>query len=41
MKIIDCSCAIGYKTVNYEVVNHENLRQREGEASAQCRGAAS
>ncbi|MBP1990946.1 amidohydrolase family protein [Paenibacillus eucommiae] len=29
MKIIDCSCAIGYKTVNYEVVNHENLIVRE------------
>jgi len=29
MKIIDCSCAIGYKTINYEVVNHEHLIVRE------------
>lgn len=29
MKIMDCSCSIGYKTVNYEVVNHENLIVRE------------
>lgn len=29
MKIIDCSCAIGYKTINYEIVNHENLLVRE------------
>jgi len=29
MKIIDCNCAIGYKTINYEVVNHENLIVRE------------
>lgn len=29
MKIIDFSCAIGYKTLNYEVVNHENLIVRE------------
>jgi len=29
MKIIDCSCAIGYKTLNYEVVNHEHLLVRE------------
>ncbi|MBP1991041.1 amidohydrolase family protein [Paenibacillus eucommiae] len=25
MKIIDCNCAIGYRTVNYEVINHEHL----------------
>lgn len=29
MKIIDCNCAIGYKTVNYEVVNHENFLVKE------------
>ena len=29
MKIIDSSCAIGYKTINYEVVNHENFLVRE------------
>ncbi|WP_135554355.1 amidohydrolase family protein [Paenibacillus cymbidii] len=29
MKLIDCSCAIGYKTINYEVVNHENFIVRE------------
>jgi len=29
MKLIDCSCAIGYKTVNYEIVNHENFLVRE------------
>lgn len=29
MKIIDCSCAVGYKTVNYEIVNHENFIVRE------------
>ncbi|MBP1996604.1 amidohydrolase family protein [Paenibacillus eucommiae] len=29
MKIIDCSCAIGYKTINYEIVNHENFIVRE------------
>lgn len=29
MKLIDCSCAIGYKTINYEIVNHEHLLVRE------------
>ncbi|MFD2328213.1 amidohydrolase family protein [Cohnella sp. GCM10020058] len=29
MRFIDSSCAIGYKTVNYEVVNHENFLVRE------------
>ncbi|RAV20836.1 amidohydrolase family protein [Paenibacillus contaminans] len=29
MKVIDCSCAIGYKTINYEIVNHENFWVRE------------
>ncbi|TMV48762.1 hypothetical protein FE783_17100 [Paenibacillus mesophilus] len=29
MKIIDCNCAIGYRTVNYEVVNHEHFFVRE------------
>jgi predicted TIM-barrel fold metal-dependent hydrolase len=29
MKIIDCNCGIGYRTVNYEVVNHENFYIRE------------
>jgi hypothetical protein len=29
MKLIDCNCAIGYRTVNYEVVNHEHFFVRE------------
>jgi len=29
MKLIDCSCSVGLKTVNYEVVNHEHLLVRE------------
>jgi predicted TIM-barrel fold metal-dependent hydrolase len=29
MQIIDCSCSIGFKTINYEVVNHEHLLVRE------------
>lgn len=29
MKIIDFNCAVGYKTINYEVVNHENFKVQE------------
>lgn len=29
MKLIDCSCSVGLRTVNYEVVNHEHLTVRE------------
>lgn len=37
MKFIDCNCAIGYKTVNYEIVNHENFLVQE--AAEQARDA--
>ena len=29
MRIIDAGCAIGFKTVNYEIVNHEHFLVRE------------
>lgn len=35
MKLIDCNCAIGYRTVNYEVVNHERFFVREKVRQAQ------